>query len=201
LKKKIHFVEMLHLLVLLISLLANNAYGVVAISLDETLLTQLGFNNGSLNVVINGYDITEIDVNAFKGYTQMTQLQIEYSGFSTLDLELFKDSVNLQTLTLSYNPSLTHLTNSKKLIFPTMRYLNLYVPLLSSLDPNLIKGLPYLNTFYFQMQPLTLSHQLSPLKPNQLSAWKKLENLGILTNNQTSLTKEHFNGLSSLVFL
>ena len=185
---------MFHLLVF-ISLLAINAYGVAAITLDSTLLTQLGYNNQSLQVYAIGYNITDIDPDVFKGYNQLTTLRLQSNGFSKVDLSMFKDLVKLEILDLRYNP-MTELTNSKKIIFPFMAHLYCDNSQLTNLDSNIINGLPNLLTFFVQS-----GYQLSPLKPNQLSAWKKLQNLGILTKNQTSLTKEYFNGLNSLVYL
>ena len=182
-------------LAVLISLLASNSYGVVAVTLDATLLIQLGNNNQSSSVYINGNNITDIDPNAFNGYTQLKSLSIQQSALSKIDLGLFKDLVNLQSLDFSYNPSLTQLTNSKKIAFPFIQSLLLNSCPLPSLDSNVINALPNLTQFYAQnANPV----QLSPLKANQLSAWKKLQTLGISTKNQASLTKECFNGLGSL---
>ena len=192
--KSFNIVQMFRLLVF-ISLLAINSYGVIAITLDANLLTQLGYNNQSLLVYANGYNITDIDPDAFKGYNQLTILRLQSDGLSKVDLSLFKDLVKLEILDLNNNPSMTELTNSKKIIFPFIAHLYCDNSKLTSLDSNVINGLPNLLTFFVQ------NGQFSPLKPNQLSAWKKLQNLGLLTKNQTSLTKECFNGLNSLVYL
>ena len=169
-------------------------------TLDESLLTQLGYNNQSSSVSININNITDIDSIAFKGYTQLTSLSIQQSSLSKIDLGLFKDSVNLQSLNFLYNPILTQLTNSKKIIFSFVQILVFKDCPLSNLDSNVVNAFPNLTTFDFKSSSANLV-QLSPLKVNQLSPWKKLKILSISTKNQTSLTKEHFNGLSSLTFL
>jgi Leucine-rich repeat (LRR) protein len=115
---------MFHLLVLL-SLLATNAYDVTAISLDATLLTQLGFNNQSSYVSIDGYNISDIDPNAFKGYTRLTYFRMVSNSLSKLDLSVFKDSIYLKMLYIRNNP-LTQLTNSKKIIFQFLEELDCY---------------------------------------------------------------------------
>lgn len=69
---------MIHLLVL--SLLASNVYNAVSLILDVSLLTQLGFNNSSSIISINGYNISEIDPNAFKGYNQVTSLSFSLTA-------------------------------------------------------------------------------------------------------------------------
>ena len=191
-KNKYIQIKMLRLLVLL-SLLACNQYDVSAVTLDATLLAQLGFNNQSSYVNVDENNITDIDPNAFKGYTRLTFLTMKSNAFSKLDLSAFKDLVNLQLLSLGSNPLLTQLTNSKKIIFQFLEELDCYNNPLTSLDSNVINGLPNIVSFY-----AINDYQLSPLKPNQLSSWKKLANLFITTKNQTSLTKEHLNGLSSL---
>ena len=185
---------MFHLLVLL-SLLANNAYKVAAVTLDASLLTQRGFNNESLNINIGVYYITDIDPNAFKGYTKLINFNIEGNELSMLDLGLFKDSVNLTHIDLMDNP-LTELTNTQSIVFTYMNWLALHECLLANLDSNLINSLPNLETFVFRS-----SNPLTSIKPNQLSPWKKLQVLAVLAKNQTSLTKEHFTGLNSLTNL
>ena len=197
--------EMFNLLVLL-SLLASNAYGVAAYTLDASMLTQLGYNNQSTFVFIGDSNMTDIDPNAFKGYTKMTNLFITSTSMPKLDLEVFKDSLNLQAMTFWGNSSLTELTNSKKIVFPFMGGLSFENSPLANIDSNVINAFPNLTSFYFTcgfMWPYsdyTCQNKLI-LKPNQLSPWKKLRILEIKTKNQSSLTKEHFNGLNSLWYL
>ena len=197
-------------LLVLLSLLASNMYGVVAITLDASLLTQYRYNNQSKSIHLNELNIDSIDPNVFKGFTEVKELYIQRNQFLKLDLEVFKDLVNLNLLDLSVNP-LTQFTNSKKISFPFLQRLGLYLCPLTSLDSNVINGMlnativninydnefaavafPYLNAY---------KNQLSSLKTNQLSPWKNLQYLYITTKNQTNLTKEYFNGLNSLVFL
>lgn len=176
---------MFHLVVFL-SLLASIDYGVTAVTLDASLLTQRGYNNESLGIYIFGAgnnninDIDNIDPNAFKGYTKLLGLNLRLNALSKIDFEVFKDLVSFRGLDLSFNP-LTQLTNSKKIVFPFFESLSLNGCPLTSLDSNVINSLPNLTTFDFQN-----GYQLNSLKPNQLSQWKKLQNLYITTKNQTS---------------
>ena len=156
------------------------------------MIAQLGYDNQSLNIYIFENNTTDIDPNAFKGYTQLNYVSLSSNSIKKIDLAVFKDSINLQELDFSFNP-LTQFTNSKKIIFPFLRTFFLYDCALESLDSNVVNALP--NITYFDVQN---DKQLNPLKPNQLSAWTKLQTLNIVTKNQTSLIKEHFNGLSSL---
>ena len=186
---------MFHLLVL--SLLASNVYSVAAVTLNASLLTQLGYNNKSSYIFINGNDITDIDSDAFNGYNQLTTFTILSSSLSKIDLGVFKDLVNLETLDLRYNP-LSQLTNSKKITFPFLQVLDLNGCPLANLDSNVVNSLPNLvKLVVYNSNPI----QLSPLKINQLSSWKKLLGLYISTKNQKSLTKAHFNGINSLIEL
>ena len=73
---------MFHLLVL-ISLLTSNAYDVVAVTLDAALLTQLGYNNQSPNVRITFENITDLDPNAFKGYTNLKNLNLTFNALKS----------------------------------------------------------------------------------------------------------------------
>lgn len=134
---------MFHLLVLL-SLIVINANGVVAVTLDASFLTQLGYNNQSSDVNIGSFNITDIDPNTFKGYTNLTHLAIGRSRLSKIDLGMFKDSVKLQEIELTTNPSLIELTNSKKIVFPFMRRLFIWGCSLTNLDSNIITALPNL---------------------------------------------------------
>ena len=186
---------MFHLLFLL-SLIVSNHNGVFAVILGASMLSQLGYNNESSEILIRKYEISDIDPNAFKGYTKLTYFNLQSSSLSKIDLGLFKDSVNLQSLHLINNPSLTELTNSKKIVFPFMQILTIWETPLTNLDSNVINALPNLTEF-----ECPNSNRLSPLKPNQLSSWKKVQTLFLRTKNQTSLTKEYFNGLSSLSYL
>ena len=180
-------------LLVFISLIASHANGVFAVTLDESLLNQRGYNNQSSYIYISIYNIDDIDPNAFKGYTSVTTMRLESSQLTKVDLSLFKDMVNLDSLSLSYNIKLTQLTNAKKIMFPSMTSLQLSGCPLINLDSNVTNALPKLQYFYFNLA--------SQLKFNQLSQCKKLQTLEIETKNQTSLTKEHFNGLSSLISL
>ena len=179
---------MFHLLVLL-SLLARYAYGV---TLNAALLTQLGYNNYSTFLGLHFQDITDIDPNAFNGYTQVRNVLLMANSLSKVDLSSFKELIKLEILDLEFNP-LTELTNSKKITLPSVQFLSCFSTQLASLDSNVTKGLP--NITFFEVQN---SYNLSPLRPNQLLPWKKLQTLKLATKNQTSLTKEHFNGLTSL---
>ena len=115
---------MFHWLVLL-SLFVSNHYGVSAVTLDASLLSQLGYNNESSFIGIGYYhDITDIDPNAFKGYTKVTQLIISTNDqLIRIDLESFKYLINLQVLSLDIK-AMTQLTNSKKSHFHLCRVLH-----------------------------------------------------------------------------
>ena len=184
-------------LLILISLLAINAYDVTAATLNASLLNQFGYNNQSDKISLIGYFITDIDPNAFKGYTQLRMLSLVGLELSKIDLEIFNDSVNLGYLKLSENP-LTQLTNSKKIQFPSLRCLFLDNCALNNLDSNVINALPNLIVLSVKTYH---SCQLSPLAPNQLSPLKQLQFLFITTRNQRNLTKDHFNGLNSLFLI
>ena len=186
-------IEMLNFLVL-ISLLANT-YNVAAVTLNSTLLNQLGFNNQSSIITIVGQQITDIDPNAFKGNTNLIELVLEGNALTKLDLVVFKDSINLEILDMGINP-LTQLTNTNKIKFPSLQILGLFSSLLANLDSNVINAFPNIMAFNIQND-----NQLSPLKTNQLSAWKKLKYLYITTKNQISLSKGIFNGMNSLEYL
>lgn len=73
---------MFHFLVLL-SLLTSNAYKVIAVTLDASLLTKLGYNTRSTGVYIDRTNITDIDPNAFKGS------QVVFLGLQTNLLSKF----------------------------------------------------------------------------------------------------------------
>jgi Leucine-rich repeat (LRR) protein len=182
---------MFHFLVLL-SLLTSIAYRVVAVTLDASLLTQLGYNTKSYGIYVDRENITDIDPNAFKGYTQVNYIGLQMNLISKLDLEVFKELVNLRQVFLSYNP-LTQLTNVKKLTFPQITSFYLNDCQLKSVDTDVINGLP--NLMYFDVERCYLN---DPLKPNQFSAWKKLNSLTITTKNQVTLNKTHLNGINSL---
>ena len=83
---------MFHLLVL-ISLLASN--NVIAVTLNASLLNQLGYNNQSSSINIGDYSINDIDPNAFKGYSKLKDLSLSSNAFTKIDLGVFKDLVNL----------------------------------------------------------------------------------------------------------
>ena len=183
--------EMFHVLVLL-SLLTSNIYNVAAVTLNSTLLTQLGYNNQSYDIGVYGQHITDIDPNAFKGYSSLKYLNLDSNELTNLDLGVFKDSINLQSIDLAANP-LTQLTNTKKITFPFLQRFSLYSSSLASLDSNVVNAFPNITSVFIQD-----NIKLSPLKPHQLSSWKKLKILYITTKNQTSLTKEYFNGINSL---
>ena len=180
-------------LLVLLSLLASNAYGVAAITLDASYVNQYICNNQSYSVDIWEFNITDIDPEAFKGCTLLTKLYFNYNPLTKLDLEVFKYSSNLQLLKFMSSNKLTQFTNSKKITVPSLKSLIFYGTPLASLDSNLIQGLPNVTQFI-----LNWNADLSPLKPNQLSTWKKLDFMDIRVKNQTSLTKDHFNGLNSL---
>lgn len=192
---------MFHFLVLLSLLLTSNGgYRVAAVILDASMLAQLGYNNQSESIFLFNSDINAIDPNTFKGYTQLKSVTFQGNSLTSVDLELFNDSTNvLLGLYFQSNP-LTQLTNSKKLTFPLLRYLYLvYCPSMTNLDSNVVNGTPSMESFaYFDYYYLS---QSSPIKPYQLSPWKKLESLRIEVKNQSSLTKEHLNGLNSLTLL
>lgn len=177
-------------LLVLISLLASN--GAIAFTLNASFLTQLGYNNQSTHVNIYNYDITDIDTNAFKGYSNVVYLSFASCSLTKIDLEVLKDLVNLVAFEIQDSP-FSQMTNSKRIIFKQLQNLNFYDCPLVSLDSNVINSLPNLTQ-------LTIDNhnQLSPIKPNQLSVLKKLLYLTLSTNNQMSLTKAHFTGLNSL---
>lgn len=153
-------------LLVLLSLLASNPYGVAAITLDASLVNQYICNNQSYGVYIWEFDITDIDPEAFKGCTLMTNLYFNYNPLTKLDLEVFKYSSNLQLLNFQ-NSQLSQFTNSKKITLPSVKRLIFYNTPLVSLDSNFIQGLPSVAQFI-----LNWNVQLSPLKANQLSPWK-----------------------------
>lgn len=66
---------MLHLVLLI--LLTSKVHDLGAVTLNASLLTQLGFNNESQYVNLLAKNIDEIDPNAFKGYTKLTNLLLE----------------------------------------------------------------------------------------------------------------------------
>lgn len=100
---------MFYLLVLL-SLISTNTYDVTAVTLDASMLNQLGYNNQSWEITINFNNIDNIDPNAFNGYTNVTRLNLQHNALLKVDLEAFKDMVNLKFIDLSYNP-LAQVTN------------------------------------------------------------------------------------------
>ena len=177
-------------LLVLLSLITSSSYGVFGITIDASLLTQLGYSNQSSNVYIDGYNINSIDPNAFNGYTNLTSLSIKYTSIVNLDLEVFKELVNLNTLDMSYNRQLTQFTNSKKIKLSLLDFFSLSDCPLVNLDSNVINAMPNLTYISF--------YQLNPIKPNQLSPLKKLKSLITEIKNQTTLTKSHFTGLNSL---
>ena len=184
---------MFHLLFVFLSLLlTSNSYGVVAVTLNASMLNQLGYNNASTSINIYSSNIDDIDPNTFKGYTNLTSLTMQSCGFKQVDLGLFKDLTSLKILDLSFNP-LTQLTNPKKISFPFLHYLILNNCPLISLDQNVINGTPNLTSFSIENDV-----QFYQLKTNQLSGWKNLIDLSLAIKNQTSLTKAHFNGLNRL---
>ena len=184
--------EKLSYLLVLLSLVTSNVYVVDSYTLTASVLTQLGYNNQSTTIDIRNR-IDSIDLNAFKGYQNLSFL-ILYTGngMVTLDLEVFKDLVNLAKLTLDL-PSLINMTNTKKIKFPYLQALRLlggknyknvdFGSALSSLD---------------NLTELYISYQLIQLKPNQFSTLKNLKELYLYSSNETILKKEHFNGLKSL---
>lgn len=182
-------------LLILLSLLASNAYEVASVTVDSSFLTQLGYNNQSSDVNIGSFNITDIDPNVFKGYTNLTRFAIGPSRLSKIDLGMFKDSVKLQEIVLTTNPSLIELTNSKKIVFPFMRRLFIWGCSLTNLDSNVISALPNLTNLE---TPFDNWYKPLRLEPHQLSSLKKLSYLYIGMRNQSSLTKEHFSGLNSL---
>ena len=177
----------------LLLLIAINVLIANATILNESLLKQQGFNKTSSNITIDNPTIIEIDTNAFKEFTNITIVKLTLNKISTIDLKVFKSSsFNLISIWISA-PSLTKLTSSEKTRFPILQKLELNVSALLSLDSDVINGLPNLTQLSF-----TNSFQLSPLKPNQLSSLKNLDILRLVVKNQTSLSKSHFNGLTSL---
>ena len=180
---------MFHLLVLL-SLIASNAYGVSAVLLTTSLLAQLGFNSTSTYIYI-WQNITEIDWNAFRGFSNMVMVSMSYNQLTKLDIGVFRDGTNLKRLDIGYNP-LIRLSNSRNYTYPSLESFALGNIPLTSLDANVINAMPNLIGF-------EAGDQLKPLQPNQLSPLKKLQSLTITTRNQRILTREHFNGISSIM--
>lgn len=74
---------MIHLLVL-ISLLACK--GVIGFTLNAAMLS--GISNQSSTITITNNDITDIDPNAFKGYSKVTSLFMYYTALVKVDLSL-----------------------------------------------------------------------------------------------------------------
>lgn len=181
---------MFHLLVLL-SLIASNAYGVSAVLLTTSLLAQLGFNSTSPYILISWQNITEIDWNAFRGFSKMVWVTMTYNGLTKLDIGVFRDGTNLKSLDIGYNP-LIRLSNSRNYTYPSLESFAFANIPLTSLDPNVINAMPNLIA-------LDAGDQLKPLQTSQLSPLNKLQSLTITTRNQKILTREHFSGISSIM--
>ena len=172
------------LLLFTIAFIAN------ANKLTESLLNQLGINKNSSNINFINPNITEIDTNAFKDYTNITIVKMTLNKLSTIDLKVFKSSSTKIISIWITAPSLTKFTNSEKTRFPSLQSLELDVNSLLSPDSDVINGLPNLTL-------LALTNSF-PLKSNQFSSLKKLETLKLIVKNQTSLSKAHFDGLTTI---
>lgn len=188
-------------LLLLLALSINKLQVTDAITLNASTLASYGFNNMSTDIVINNnYNnpITDIDSNAFKGYTQLKSLEFNGNLFQTIDLEMFKYATSLRALTFVSALSLINITNKNKIKLSSLQELDIFfdTPLML-LDANAINGIPNLIKYSW----LNSNSRYKSLKPNELAPLKKLQYLAISTINQTSLTKSHFNGLSSLSYL
>jgi hypothetical protein len=123
---------MFHLLVLL-SLIASNAYGVSAVLLTTSLLVELGFNWTSTYIQISGLNITEIDWNAFRGYSKMTDISMRDNQLAKIDIGLFRYGANLKTLDVIGNP-LILFSNSRKYSYPALSSIYFSKCPLTSLD-------------------------------------------------------------------
>jgi hypothetical protein len=164
--------------------------------LNSSRLEKLGLNKDMKEISVKSYSTIEIDPDAFKEYTKLTSVIFYLYNLTKLDLKVFRNSPNLATLCL-ITPKLTQLTNTDKLTFSKLSTLEMDLDnSLRNLDQDVLNSAPNLTKLSFDF-----SYDLSPLKPNQLASMRKLLYLKLYTRNQLNLTKAHFNGLTSLVYL
>lgn len=197
--------KILNLLLLVLSI--NKLQVTDAFALNASTLASYGYDNTTEDIIINDSmnsiqdddkRITDIDPNAFKGYTKLKSIKFIWTWFQTIDLEMFNYATSLRTLSFESNPNLTNITNKNKIKLSSLQELDIFFDTpLKLLDANAINGLPNLIKYSW----LNSDSRYKSLKPNELAPLKKLQYLAISTINQTSLTKSHFNGLSSLSYL
>lgn len=154
-------------------------------------LNILGYDNSSDYVDLESQNIFSIDPNAFNGYRNLSELDLQGNYLSSIDLQVFSSITStLQILDLRRN-HLLEITNKNGLSLPNLRVLRFSASNQTKIDSSVIKALANLNELFYE-------YTSDRIESNQFSSWTNLSILHIHTKNQTSVNKNLFNGLGSL---
>lgn len=132
-------------LLFLLSVVTSNIYMTESYTLTASVLNQLGYNSQSTSIDINDDNIDSIDPNALNGFNNLNELTFTNKKLLTIDLEMFKGAVNLNTLRI-FGQSLNKLTNLKNIQLPslTMLFLSTNFTSLSKFNVQCISSSSYL---------------------------------------------------------
>ena len=170
--------EKLSSLLLLLSLVTTNIYVAKSYTITASVLNQLGYNNQSKYVNLNDNGIDKIDPNAFNGYDKLITFDILSNSVTAIDIEVFKDTVNLKNLYIECR-SLSKLTNSKNIKLPSVTYFYL-VNNITSFNKAMFNAFPSLESF--QTGPI------SGTKTIDVHTFESLSNLIFLSPRYNLLT-------------
>ena len=149
---------MFHLLAIL-SLLASKTCDVAAVTLDSTLITQLGYDSQSLNAALYRKNITDIDLNAFKGYVNLknlvNNLVLTSNNISKISAGTFNNVNITQTLDLSYN-RLTKIENDTFVGLNELASIYLINNKISTIETGAFNGMTNLQIILLDRNNLTL---------------------------------------------
>ena len=169
--------EKLSSLLVLLSLVTSNVYVADSYTLTASVLSQMGYNNESWTININDNNIDSIDPNAFKGYSKITHFTLISTNLLTMDIEIFKDAVNVDSIYIDTS-SLNKLTNSKNIILN--KIFSLYLSTnLTSLNKPIINAFASLSRF-------GASSNLKTIDVHTFESLSKLDTISLMHNLITS---------------
>ena len=106
----------------LLGLVTINIYIADSYTVTSSVLTQMGYDTQSSYIDIEDNAVDSIDPNALNGYDKINSILISSTNILTIDLEVFKGSVNVKWMFLNVT-SLNKLTNSNNVKFQYLRQL------------------------------------------------------------------------------
>ena len=137
-------------LLALLGLVTSNIYVVDCYLnyLNASVINQLGYSNYSYSMRIEIAYLEYIDPNTFNGFIHLHELTLSSDYLTTLDLELFKGTVNLEVLRLSLY-RMNKFTNTKNIKLPHLTELTITFNNLTSLNKAIFNAFPALKIFNY----------------------------------------------------